>query len=171
MKHFRILLTLTALLFTAASPAMAENAAKTFKERVDQKNVSSPTKPFQSAPAKKIEWITDLYTAYQKAVEKKKVMVVYFTGKWCKWCDKLDQDILPKPEFNALADKAVFAKIDADIDDANKNVSGMIKSLGIEKYPTVVALDASETDIVERGRVVGYHDLNEYLRQFKKILP
>ena len=109
--------------------------------------------------------------AYETAVTQAKPLVIVFHSDSCHWCVLLRDTILPTSEINAFADGGVFALIDATRDDEGKNVSGMIKRLGITKYPSVVALDVTRTEIVERGRIVAYHDLPEFRRQFERIMP
>jgi uncharacterized protein YyaL (SSP411 family) len=44
--------------------------------------------------ADEIAWRTDLYGAFQEAKRTQKPLMVYVKGRYCKWCIKLEQEIL-----------------------------------------------------------------------------
>lgn len=123
----------------------------------------------QPASAAKIQWRTALYGAFEEALQVKKPLVVYFYQRACQWCDRIEAGPFASPEVNALGDKAVFARIDYEQDDQHKNVSKMVQSLRIDRFPTVVLLDVWPDAIMERGRVVGYFDILTYYFRLSQL--
>ena len=118
----------------------------------------------------RIKWQPDLYGAYVQARDQRKPLVVYFYQTGCDWCERLEQDTLSTKDVNAFASRAVFARVDSERDDENKNVSKNIKALKIDAYPIIVVLDiASDGTPVERARIVGYYELDKFYGQLSKI--
>ena len=123
------------------------------------------------APPKAIEWSEQLFDSYQKALETGKPLVVEFSTDWCEHCKRLNEGPLASAEVRKYADRAVFARIDPEKDDANHNVSNMVNSLGIDRYPTTVVLNVKADSLQEVGRIVGYYDTPKFVEQLAKLLP
>jgi len=105
-----------------------------------------------------IPWMDNLVAAYKKSIEEQKPLVAYFHFKGCRWCAKLELDVMEKPEFAAMADKAVWVKVDSEQDDDKKNVSRMIEQLKIQSYPILSVLDCKPDKIEELVQVTGYFE-------------
>lgn len=122
--------------------------------------------PAQQGPAASVGWETDLVVAWTKAVRERKPLVVYFYMVGCVYCEKLDKDVIAGKPLAAYAGRAVFARVDQAKDDKSKNVSKMLTSLGIERFPVVAVLDAQADVIKEVGRVTGYFPGEQFMKQF-----
>lgn len=126
---------------------------------------------------REIQWKTDLYNAYKEATTSGKPLVVEFSTEWCKYCQLLNDTTLKSNEVKDYSGKAVWARVDAEKDDANHNVSSMLKALGVDRYPTVVVLDVSKKDangnpqITEVGRIVGYYDGQKFAKKLSELMP
>lgn len=105
-----------------------------------------------------IPWMDNLVAAYKKSMDEQKPLVAYFHFKGCRWCAKLELDVMEKPEFAAMADKAVWVKVDSEQDDDKKNVSRMIEQLKIQSYPILSVLDCKPDKIEELVQVTGYFE-------------
>jgi thiol-disulfide isomerase/thioredoxin len=120
---------------------------------------------------KSIEWSEQLFDSYQKALETGKPLLVEFSTEWCEHCKRLNEGPLASAEVKKYADRAIFARIDPEKDDANHNVSNMVNSLGIDRYPTTVVLKVKSDSLQEVGRIVGYYDTPKFVEQLAKLLP
>jgi hypothetical protein len=118
----------------------------------------------------RIAWDTDLFGAYRRASTAGKPLVVYFYFETCNNCALLARNVLGAGTINGLAGQAVFAQVDVEKDDDKKNISRMVTSLGLESYPVVAVLDASVSQIKERGRIAGYIELGEFTGTLGSLL-
>jgi thioredoxin-related protein len=117
-----------------------------------------------------IKWHSNIYEAYQKALKENKPLVVYFYFKGCGNCHKLENESFSSSEMGALADKAVFARVDIETDDSYKNISKLRDSLKLERYPVIAVLDVATDKIVERGRILGYFSNSEFYFHLSQVL-
>lgn len=104
---------------------------------------------------------TDYDGALKRAAERGVGTLVLFTGSdWCVWCQRLEKEVLSKPEFLAKAKERyelVYCDFPAEkelpkkLADRNKKLA---EKYHVSGYPTVIALDKD-------GRVaatLGYKD-------------
>lgn len=125
----------------------------------------------QAQPAvKKIEWGTNLYAAYKQSVEEKKPLVVFFYVYSGNFSTQFAKNVLYTERMNAYAGRAVFARVDVEIDDQYKNAAKMISSLKLTEYPVVAVLDSWPDKIVERGHVTGFHEPQTFYTLFDDLL-
>lgn len=120
---------------------------------------------------KAIEWSEQLFDSYQRALETGKPLLVEFSTEWCEHCKRLNEGPLASAEMKKFAERAIFARIDPEKDDENHNVSNMVNSLGIDRYPTTVVLNVKADSLQEVGRIVGYYDTPKFVEQLAKLLP
>jgi|GEM_PF-1080612 len=107
-------------------------------------------------------WRTEYLGALEEARVQHKKLLIDFTGSdWCKWCMKMEQDTLSKPEFiNYAAKNLVLLRLDypnhliqpEDIKRQNKELATQFHPNG---YPTFVLLDGSGKEL---GRMSGYYE-------------
>lgn len=125
----------------------------------------------QPAP---VTWYTNLQAALKEARDAKKVVMLDFTGSdWCHWCQKLKEETLTSPEFDALARES-FVPVEVDFPQGkqqskeekkqNEELKNTYKPDG---FPTIVFV---ETDGKEIGRIVGYKKKEDFLAAAKDIL-
>lgn len=120
------------------------------------------------APPEKIKWEGDVVSAYEKARDSKKPLVVVFETDWCNYCKLLKKDTLDSPEAAKMGGRAVFVKVDPEKDE---QAASLVKQLNVTGYPTVVVLDALPDKLNEKGRVVGYLKPDKFVPQLAKHLP
>jgi thioredoxin-related protein len=88
-----------------------------------------------------------LTAALEQAKKEQKLVLLDFTGSdWCGWCQKLDAEVLGKPEFidyaakyliTVVVDFPMHHDLAPDLKKANNNLKGKFEVTG---YPTLVAL-------------------------------
>jgi thiol:disulfide interchange protein DsbD len=114
---------------------------------------------------KEIEWSTDLVGSIRKATDANKPLVLQFTADWCGYCKAFENFILPNEQVQKFADDAVFVRAKPEEDEAAMEAA---RSLNINTYPTMVILDAVDGALRERGRIVGYQPLAQFVLDFTK---
>lgn len=100
-----------------------------------------------------------LETALRQAKAEKKVVVVFFSAKWCTWCQKMAITALVDQRVLALGGKMMWVK--ADIED-DPQLAG---AFGVVGVPSMVMLN-SDGEVV--GSRVGYmtaEQLSTFLRE------
>ena len=95
-------------------------------------------------------WLTDMDAARKEAAERKKNLMIEFTGSdWCAPCMQLRANVLTKPDFQQEARKNfVLLELDyprskeqsAEVKAANQKLA---EQYGVTGFPTVVFADAS----------------------------
>ncbi len=90
-----------------------------------------------TSPAYAISWIDDMDEGLKEAASRNAPIMVDFYTDWCGWCKKLDADTYSDKTINALSDKFVCVKINAD---KNRELTRQFKVTG---YPTIVFLKAN----------------------------
>jgi len=118
---------------------------------------------FLCLPLFSLNWNTDFEQAKAIAKNQNKPMLVYFTGKWCVWCVKLDNDFLNKREFEPLEKEMVLVKLDypSQASDYTDVQAKLKKDFKVFNFPTLVIL-SSEAKVLGN---VGYprDSLIEYM--------
>jgi hypothetical protein len=114
-----------------------------------------------------VQWRTNAFAAYQQALSTGKPLLLYVYWPGSGFCHKLESGPLLSPQFQALADKAVFLR--SNFDDKDANVQKLVKSLGVERVPFVALLDVAADRIQERGHVLGYFDAADYYFRLSQI--
>lgn len=128
--------------------------------------------PAEVEPLKAISFSNKLFDGFHQAVRENKPLIVEFSQASCDWCKKLDQETMTSPEVRAFADKAVWVRVDPRRDEDDKgNVGQLQKDLKIDRFPTTVVLDVSSNSIVERGRIIGYFEPQDFANNLRQILP
>ena len=95
-------------------------------------------------------WLTDMDAAKKEAAERKKNLMIEFTGSdWCPPCMQLRANVFSKPDFQKEAQKNfVLLELDyprskeqsAEVKAANQKLA---EQYGVTGFPTVVFADAS----------------------------
>lgn len=99
----------------------------------------------------------DCEAALRAAQAEQKVVMIDFFTTWCGPCKKLDQVTWKDAGVQAwLAEKTVALKIDAEKE------SGLAKKYAVRAYPSLVFL---ASDGKELGRIVGYRDPKQFLKE------
>jgi thiol-disulfide isomerase/thioredoxin len=113
--------------------------------------------PAAEAPERELEWVGDFDRAVELAKERKKDLLVDFTGSdWCSWCMRLHEEVFSKPEFRATDRDFVLVSLDfpqspealSRVPNPARNRE-LAEKYGIEGYPTVLLL-TPEGDVYGR---------------------
>ncbi len=108
------------------------------------------------------EWLGNFDRAKLIAEQKNKPMLIYFSGTdWCKWCWRLDEQVLDKEEAKSyVKDKFVLLKLDflrkspmpTKLAQQNRRVA---KRYGHKFFPTLIVTDAQGERLGKTGFIRG----------------
>ncbi|MBF4473313.1 MULTISPECIES: thioredoxin family protein [Flavobacterium] len=100
--------------------------------------------------AQELKWYTDVKEAVQVSNNKKKPLMLFFTGSdWCGWCIRLQNEVLKTPEFGKWAsENVVLVELDyprrtVQSDEVKKQNNEMQQVFGIQGFPTIVFAKAT----------------------------
>ena len=104
-------------------------------------------------------WTDDYESALKRAAEEKSNVLVDFTGSdWSSWCKKLDKEVFATDVFRREAPKKyVLLYVDSPRDvsslseKARTQNTGLVEKYKVERFPTVVVLDAAGREITRTG--------------------
>jgi len=113
------------------------------------------------AIAGEINWLTSMSDGITLAKSSGKPIMVDFYTDWCGWCKKLDKDTYTNSTVQALAEKFVCVKVDADKDRASA------EKYGVSGFPTIIFLDKDGKEI---DRITGYEGPEAFAETMKKIV-
>jgi thiol:disulfide interchange protein len=106
-----------------------------------------------------LKWWTTLADGLQQDASTKKPLVVDVGAEWCGWCKKMAAESFPDPSVQALADKFVWVRVDADKEPTTS------QKYRVEGLPTILVLLPDGT---ESSRLTGYvkgSELADFLTQ------
>lgn len=103
-------------------------------------------------------WHTNLEKAIEVAEKENKPILLQFSGSdWCKWCIKLNEEVMFKKEFLDYAkENIILVNLDfprsiqqtVEIKAYNR---ALANKYGIKGYPTVLLLDKSGNVVKQTG--------------------
>ena len=92
--------------------------------------------------------LNDAAGAFSTAGREHKPLMIAFTTIWCPYCNQLEEEFFPSPEFQSIAKDFVLLRMDGDA-----QASWELESrYGIDGYPTVVWTTSAGDEI---SRFVG----------------
>ena len=102
-------------------------------------------------------WTTDYDAAVKEAKKENKPVMLLFTGSdWCRWCIRLENEVLDESEFERYAEKNLIC-VEADFPRRKKVTAGvkrqnmeLQKKYGIRGFPTVLLLNPDNEKILAR---------------------
>lgn len=151
----------------ATQSTEAQNDRNTNAERTEV-----PAERTTAEELKPIEFSNNLYASFQRAIAENRPLIVEFSQESCEWCQKLNKETMESPEMRALAERAIWVRVDPLKDeDAHGNVARLQSMLNIDRYPTTVVLNVSPTALSERGRVSGFFGPDEFSKRIEQALP
>ncbi len=106
-----------------------------------------------------LKWYTNIDEAVKVAQKEDKPILVQFSGSdWCKWCIKLNNEVLHTKEFADYAKKNMvlvnldFPRSIPQSDEVKNYNRSMAQKYGIRGFPTVLLMDKNGNVV----RVTGY---------------
>lgn len=123
------------------------------------------------------DWSSDYNTAVADSKTTGRPIMLVFTGSdWCIWCQRLDRDILSKPEFSKWSKKLI--KIEVDFPQSStlaEEISNRNQYLlqryaqHVESYPTVLFINGDGNVLAKTGYI--NNDVNNWIANADQILP
>jgi len=103
-------------------------------------------------------WHTNLEKAMEIAKAENKPVFLQFIGSdWCKWCIRLNEEVLFTKDFAAWAkDNIVLVNLDfprtiPQTDEVKMYNRGLMNKYGIQGFPTVLLLDNTGNVVLQTG--------------------
>ncbi|MCA9214294.1 MAG: thioredoxin family protein [Planctomycetales bacterium] len=129
-----------------------------------------------ATPAVHANWITSMDEAQKVAAEKRKTILMDFTGSdWCGWCIKLSEEVFNTPEFKSWADEhLVLVELDFPNDQSKITEEGKahndqwLKKLKVAGFPTIYLTDHEGRPYAKTGYKEGGPD--EYIKHLTQLL-
>jgi len=110
-----------------------------------------------------LSWETEWDSAFTRAKNEGKPVLVDFYADWCVWCKRLDSTTLNDPQVVAiLQDRVIPLKL--DVEGHGREPAGVH---GVESLPTVVVLSANGEEL---GRIPGYLPPTGFLESLQGFL-
>ena len=120
-----------------------------------------------------LNWEEKLETAITKAQKENKYILVNFTGSdWCKWCQKLTNEVFAQKEFENFAkENLILVKIDfpKNIEQSAETKlynNQLAQDFGVEGFPTIFILDKNGNMKLQTGYLPG--GANNYISHLKQ---
>jgi len=114
-----------------------------------------------TAQAGEIDWAPSFEAALERARAEDKFVMVDFYTNWCHWCRVLDQKTYSVPEVQALAERVVSVKVDAD---KRKEIAA---AYGVTGFPTIAFLNP---DGEVRKSLRGFQPPEKFIPLMKQII-
>ena len=118
-----------------------------------------------SPPAKRdsgVAWSQSYEVGTKVAAMEKSPVLLFFTASWCRWCQKLDREVLVEPKVVSELRKFICVKLDVD---KNHDVA---MAYGVVSMPRIIVIN-TQGEII--GDWLGYHDADEFLQLLADIRP
>jgi thiol:disulfide interchange protein len=109
-----------------------------------------------------IKWENDYAAAAAKSKESGKPIFIDFYTDWCGWCKKLEKDVYPNAKVEALADKFVMVKLDAE-----RGGKDQAKAFQVKGFPTLVYVSAQGKELANNP---GYKEADDLVKDMQKAL-
>lgn len=109
-----------------------------------------------------LNWNTNLEESITLAKKENKKVFVYFTGSdWCKWCFKLNDEVISKKEFEKYANEnLILVKLDfpRNIEqsmEVKQYNSNLMQRFQVRGFPTILLFDGNGNKIGTTGYAEG----------------
>jgi len=162
VKKISILL-LTIFLVLSCTDNKKANVQHKSKVTLEKKNKSD------------IVWYSNIEEAVNIAKQKNKPILLQFSGSdWCKWCIRLNNEVLHTKEFSNYAkDNLILVNLDyprsiPQTEQTKAYNQEMLQKYGIRGFPTVLLLDKNGNVLHQTGYRPG--GPIEYIKHIKQVL-
>ncbi|RYG71849.1 thioredoxin family protein [bacterium] len=109
-----------------------------------------------------IQWETDYVSASARSRLSGKPMMIDFYTDWCGWCKKLDADVFPNPEVQAMAPNFIMVRLDAE-----KGGKDAAQQLQVKGYPNIVYMSSNGKRLYGHA---GYREASRFSQTMKEVL-
>ena len=110
----------------------------------------------------KLDHLTSMEKAFEKAKKENKHVFVDFWTTWCHWCKELDNKVFSDQEvIKYLNEKFVVVKINGD---SQRDVTEKYKVTG---FPNLLFLTSEDEEL---GRIPGFLPKDKFLQECEKII-
>ena len=109
-----------------------------------------------------VAWSQSYEVGTKVATMEKSPVLLFFTASWCRWCEKLEREVLVEPKVVSELRKFVCVKLDVE-----KNHDAAM-AYGVVSMPRIVVIN-TQGEII--GDWLGYHDVGEFLQLLTDIRP
>jgi len=109
-----------------------------------------------------VAWSQSYDVSTKVAAMEKSPVLLFFTASWCRWCRKLEREVLVEPTVMSQLRKFVCVKLDVD---KNHEVA---MAYGVVSMPRIVVLN-TQNEII--GDWLGYHDTKAFLQLLADTQP
>jgi protein disulfide-isomerase len=120
-------------------------------------------------------WVTDYESAFVKARNENKYVLINFTGSdWCGWCKRLDAEVFSQEKFKAYADKKlVLLKLDfprrtPQPQEVRLRNQQLAQEFGVRGYPTILIAKSNQQVILRTG--YQYGGVDKYIEHIEMAL-
>lgn len=102
----------------------------------------------KSTNSDNLNWYDNLEIALSDAQKENKFILINFTGSdWCKWCQKLSNEVFEQKAFEKFANEnLILVKIDfpRNIEQSNETKiynNKLLEQFSVKGFPTIILLD------------------------------
>jgi thiol:disulfide interchange protein DsbD len=103
----------------------------------------------------------DVDAALTAAADADRLVMVEFYTDWCVWCRRLEEVTFADPRVIAELEQMVPIRLDAE--GRGREAA---ETYGVDRYPTVVFLDATGAQV---GRILGFLPPERFLDELRRI--
>jgi thioredoxin 1 len=109
-----------------------------------------------------LAWSQSYDVGAKVAAMEKSPVLLFFTASWCRWCEKLEREVLVEPKVVSELRKFVCVRLDVD---KNHDVA---MAYGVVSIPRIVVLN-TQNEII--GDWLGYRDAKAFLQLLADTQP
>jgi len=109
-----------------------------------------------------VAWSQSYEAGTKVATAEKSPVLLFFTASWCRWCQKLEREVLAEPKVVSELRKFVCVRLDVD---KNHDVA---MAYGVVSMPRIVVVN-TQGEII--GDWLGYRDAGEFLQLLADVRP
>ncbi len=113
-------------------------------------------------PSNRDTWTVNYTTAQEQAVESDKLIILFFTGKWCSPCRIMKREVWADEQVMATVNDA-FIPVMIDVDDPN--AAATLNHFRVGVTPTTIITDSKGNVLQYRQGRISRADFLEMLGQ------